>query len=192
MRTGGRSFALARSATIGSDDMHRAMPFSFTLAMLLFAAVPAPGASETAPANVKIFDLQQTQAALRETYPHKKKMGLPRMVMLNADGRVLYGGMGLPNDLGYVLHKAYKEHKPLDTPITLEAILDETQRADGTRVHVGDLPKADAYIVDYWAGWCAPCRMMSRDLKGIMSRWSDMQFVWIKIESDPEKLHSES
>lgn len=138
--------------------------------------------------NVKVIELQQTEVALRETYPHKGRMGVPRLVMLNADGRVLYGGMGLPSDLAQRLHIAWRKSEVLDSPITLERILAETQRADGRPIAVSDLPKADIYIVDYWAGWCAPCRMLARDLSSIMGRWDDKQFVWLKIESDPEKL----
>lgn len=172
------------------------MPFLARIAVIGVAIAsiiwaPVARSSDDVPPNIRIVELRQTEVALRETYPKKKKMGLPRMVLLDANGHVLYGGMGLPNDLGARLHKALHNAKPLDTAITLDAILAETERADGSHIALADLPKADAYVVDYWASWCAPCRMMSRDLKVIMSRTSDMQFVWLQIESDPDKLPDE-
>lgn len=170
------------------------MRTSYLLALIMLGSIAIrsttgfAASSSDMPANVQVVELRQTAASLRETYAHGKKIFLPRMAMLDADGRLLYGGFGLPNDLHQRLHKAYRDAKPIDSPITLSAILDETERVDGTRVQAADLPKGDLYIVDYWAEWCAPCRMLSRDLESEMSRWNDKRFVWLKIESDPEKL----
>jgi hypothetical protein len=165
------------------------MRLALGIAIIAFAtSCTIVHASSDVAANVRVVELRQTDASLHETYAKGKKIFLPRMAMLDAEGRLLYGGFGMRNDLHRQLHKAYDAGKPIDSPITLRAILDETERADGTRLRTSDLPKADIYIVDYWAEWCAPCRMMSRDLESEMRRWNDKQFVWIKIESDPDKM----
>jgi len=162
------------------------LPLAIALAALALSA--ATRASEPKPAIVEIVELRHTEEALRETYAPKKKMMLPRMVMLDSHGRLIYGGVGLPSDLRRRLTVALEKDQPIDSPINLEAILAETTRSDGSKLTADALPKADAYVVDYWAQWCAPCRMMSRDLKGILNRWDDKRVVWLKIESDPEKL----
>lgn len=161
------------------------------LVLLCFSlSAPALRADQKAAgvSNVEVIELRQTDEILRATYAPKKKMMLPRMVMLDGQGRLVYGGVGLPGDLGHRLHVALKDDRPIDSPIDLESILGETVRADGSAITAAALPKADAYVIDYWAEWCAPCRMLSRDLEGILKRWDDKHFVWLKIESDPEKL----
>lgn len=164
--------------------MKRVVFLLLAAAICLGIYAPAVFASD----NVTVIEVQQTQASLAETYAKDKKMGLPRMVLLNADGQVVYGALGLRSDLSQVLRKALVKNQPMNTPITLDAILAEVQKIDGSSLRASDLPKADAYVVDYWASWCSPCRMMSRDLKTFMSIWRDKSFVWIKVESDPDKI----
>jgi thiol-disulfide isomerase/thioredoxin len=86
------------------------------------------------------------------------------------------------------MSEALKHDKPIAVQITLDAILAEVESADGKASAVESLPKADAYVVDYWAQWCAPCRMLARDLDGILKRWDGVHTVWLKIESDPERI----
>ena len=112
--------------------------------------------------------------------------------MLDAQGRLIYGQTGELNNLRLHLHEALEKDKPLSVPITLSAVLEETQDRDGKLVTVESLPKADAYVVDYWASWCAPCRMLARDLQGILGHWDGVHLVWLKIESDPTKLPEKS
>jgi thiol-disulfide isomerase/thioredoxin len=144
-------------------------------------------ATET-PAQVDIIQLRQTDASLRETYAKGKRMGLPRMVMLDGQGRLIHGETGLRDGLGGRLHAALKQDKPIAVPITLDAILAEVEGTDGKPVLVESLPKADFYVIDYWAEWCGPCRMLAHDLDGILKRWDGAHAVWLKIESDPQKL----
>jgi hypothetical protein len=157
----------------------------FALFLLAQCAGVSPVLS--AESNVTVFDLKQTDGALQETYQHKG-MVLPRMVMLDGKGRVIYGGPGLPSDLRQRLHKALRDDVPIDSTITLEAIVNETRKSDGGPIEASELPPADAYIIDYWAVWCSPCHILSRDLNSILRGWNDKHFVWLRIESDPKKL----
>jgi len=159
----------------------------FALILSLGVACAYANAAEQ-KAQIDVVNLRQTDQSLRDTYARGKKKGLPRLVMLDAQGRLIYGQTGERNNLRIHLHEALEKDKPLAVPITLSAVLEETQDRDGKPVSVDSLPKADAYVVDYWASWCAPCRMLSRDLEGILGHWDGVHIVWIKVESDPTKL----
>jgi hypothetical protein len=167
-----------------------------TVSVLAVAAVFAIGCGQlvraattpSAPGKLDIVELRQTDQSLRDTYARGKKMGLPRLVMLDGQGRLIYGQTGERNNLRIHLHEALEKDKPIQVPITLSAVLEETQDSNGKPVTVDSLPKADAYVVDYWASWCSPCRVLSQELEGILGRWEGVHIVWIKVESDPEKL----
>lgn len=139
-------------------------------------------------ASVDVIELQQTPQALSATYAKGKRIGLPRLIVLDGRGRAIYGGFGYPDDLPRLRHEAYRKDKPLRPPITLAAILAETQKADGGRLSVADLPTADIYIADYWAQWCEPCKIMTAVLDSTLKHWSGVHSVWLKVDSDPEKL----
>ena len=146
-----------------------------------------------APAQVDIVELRQTPQSLRETYAKGKRMGVPRMIMLDAKGQLIYGDAGLrEEDLSRRMHEAYRRKKIIDARITLSAVLAEVETSDGKRVTLESLPPADLYIVDYWAQWCEPCRIMTRILDGTLKHWDGVHSVWLKVESDPEKVEKES
>ena len=143
-------------------------------------------------AQVDIVDVRQSRQSLRETYAKGRRMGIPRMVMLDGKGRLIYGDQGLRNDLVRRMHEAYRRDKPIDAPISLAAVLAEVETSDGRPMSMDTLPQADLYVVDYWASWCEPCRIMSRIIDGTLRHWDGVHSVWIKVESDPEKADKES
>ena len=159
---------------------------SVALALLLaFAGTAQARADDTKPT---IIELRQSDAALRATYEVKHvQRSLPRLLLLDGAGRALLVETGMRGGVGRRLADALEHDKPLPTPLTLDAVLAETVDAHGKPFSVADLPKADGYVVDYWATWCAPCRELGRDIERQLARW-DKHVVWIKIESDPEKL----
>ena len=135
-----------------------------------------------------MIELQQTPQALSATYAKGKRIGLPRLIVLDGRGRPIFGGLGYRDGLPKLLHEAYKKDLPLKAPITLAAILAETQKADGSRMSAADLPPANLYVVDYWAHWCEPCQVMAAVLGSTLQHWTDVHSVWLKVESDPEKI----
>ena len=160
-------------------------PVASALALLLaFAGVAQARADDARPA---IVELRQSDAALRATYRKGQERQLPRLLLLDGAGRPLLVETGMRGGVGHRLADALDRDKPLPTPLTLDAVLAETVDANGKPVAVADLPKADGYVVDYWATWCAPCRELGRDIERQLARW-DRHVAWIKIESDPEKL----
>lgn len=159
---------------------------SLALALLLACA----GAAHARADSVRpaVVELRQSDAALRATYGAKNvQRSLPRLLLLDGAGRPLLVETGMRGGVGRRLADALERDKPLPAPLTLDAVLAETVDANGKPVAVADLPKADGYVVDYWATWCEPCRELGRDIERQLARW-DKQVVWIKIESDPEKL----
>jgi hypothetical protein len=145
-----------------------------------------------APAQVDIVELRQTSQSLHDTYAKGKRIGIPRMILLDAEGQLIYGDLGLREDLSRRMHEAYRRNKPIDARVTLSAVLAEVETSDGKRVAVESLPAADLYVVDYWAKWCEPCRIMTRILDGTLNHWDGVHSVWLKVESDPEKVDKES
>lgn len=157
----------------------------------LFVAIGAGTGAVTAAAAapaIEVVEFRQSDDALRATYAKDKTMNLPRLLLLDARGRPLLLEVGMRNGVGRRLAKALENGKPLASPATLDRVLSEVVDAGGKPVAMADLPRADGYVVDYWAQWCAPCRVLARDIEGQLKRWDDKHVVWIKIESDPEKL----
>jgi|SRR5690349_4614294 hypothetical protein len=138
--------------------------------------------------NVTVIKLRQTDESLRETYAKGKRMGLPRMVMLDGKGQAVYARAGFSEDLTHRLHKALTEDLNVEPLINLNLILAETVREDGRPITSAELPSADAYVIDYWADWCSPCHQLKRKLESTLHTWDDKKFVWLEIESDPKKL----
>lgn len=149
-------------------------------------AVSSSLAHAAAPARVDVIEVRQTEQSLRSTY-RGKRIGIPRMIMLDGKGRLIYGDPGLRDDLVRRMHEAYKRDKPIDVRVNLAAVLAEVETAAGQRVSVDALPQADLYVVDYWADWCEPCRIMTRIIDGTLKHWDGVHSVWLKVESDPRK-----
>ncbi len=153
---------------------------------LIFGA-PA-GAADSAP---EVMALHHTPAALRATYRKGVERQLPRLLLFDGHGQLLLVEAGFREGAGRRLVQALARGKPLSLPLTLEAVLAEAHDAREQPVSRTSLPKADGYIVDYWASWCTPCHLLERDIERQSARWG-RHVVWIKIESDPEALPENS
>lgn len=45
--------------------------------------------------------------------------------------------------------------------------------------------KARATLVDFWAPWCGPCKMVAPHLKALAEARSDMQVVKMNVDDNP-------
>lgn len=160
------------------------------MAVCAVVVVHAACAVEAGVVRNEVVELRQNDESLRATYAKDKRMNLPRLLLLDAQGRPLLVEVGLRDGVGRRMAKALDKGAPMQSPITLDFALSEVVSADGKAVSTQDLPVADAYVVDYWARWCAPCRMLARDIQSQLHRWErdGRHVVWLKIESDPDKL----
>jgi thiol-disulfide isomerase/thioredoxin len=174
-----------------NDWRHRRCALLIALAMVTVA----PSASADAPAagkHASVVDLRQTDAALRATYAPHKRMNLPRLIVFDARGLPVLVEVGLRNGVGFRVAHAMKHDRALRSPLTLDLALGEMEDAQGRPVTARDLPAGDFYVVDYWAEWCSPCRLLTRELEREFERIDDRSIVWLKVESDPEKLPENS
>ncbi|MEP7043237.1 MAG: hypothetical protein ABI843_09245 [Dokdonella sp.] len=170
-------------------------PAAALVSVLLILAFGASAirarAADDLGARVDIVALRHSEAALRATYASDKTMNLPRLLLFDGDGKPLLIEFGMRDGVGRRLAKALEKAKPLSSPVTLAMVLGEVVDANGIAVASADLPRADGYVVDYWASWCTPCHLLARDIEGQLRRWDGRHIVWLKIESDPEQLPKE-
>ena len=48
-----------------------------------------------------------------------------------------------------------------------------------------DTIRSGAYVVDFWAAWCGPCRMIAPILDELASERSDVTFAKLNVDQNP-------
>ncbi len=46
---------------------------------------------------------------------------------------------------------------------------------------------AKVQLIDYWAGWCGPCKLMDPILEELEKELKDVEFIKVNADEEPEK-----
>jgi len=56
---------------------------------------------------------------------------------------------------------------------------------DVTDANFAETIRSGAYVVDFWAGWCGPCRMIAPVIEELAASRSDVRFAKLNVDQNP-------
>ena len=56
---------------------------------------------------------------------------------------------------------------------------------DVTDANFAETIRSGAYVVDFWAGWCGPCRMIAPVIEEMAASRSDVRFAKLNVDQNP-------
>jgi thioredoxin len=59
---------------------------------------------------------------------------------------------------------------------------------DVTDANLGETIRNGAYVVDFWAPWCGPCRMIAPILEELAASRSDVRFAKLNVDQNPRAV----
>jgi thiol-disulfide isomerase/thioredoxin len=151
--------------------------------MLVMAMLLLPAAA----ASIAPIDLRWTKAAERHylavsaTAPKQ----LPELRMYDAHHRLILHIVGMkPGTLGADLSNAARHVRAAAGPSYADTMA-ELETRDGRPARAALRSGARFTVVDYWAEWCAPCKVMGTELE----TWAALQPAGtvqvVRAETDP-------
>ena len=151
---------------------------------LLLTCLIAP--QNTTPAKSHFLEVKVENKALLEMVTGEKKFSLPQLRVYNQKGfQVADFGSGEDDNFPETLTKVL-ESPPKENSKTLQSETSILVEKDGKPLK--DLPDADFTIVEYWAGWCQPCRAQSAQIKKVIASQPGLSVNVLHAEADPMKL----
>lgn len=71
---------------------------------------------------------------------------------------------------------------PMDEKMFREKVFDYESHSDSLWRYAGDKPA----IIDFYADWCAPCRLTGSILKGLAREYEDSIYIFkVNVDSEP-------
>lgn len=107
------------------------------------------------------------------------ELTLPRLRLIDGSGNIYFSAEGYAPDTIERLEEAAERHQIVDRLEGL-VLLDP----QGKEVSLGDLPRAEFYLIEDWATWCEPCPYLMRELEEFLSRQPPGRFWAVKICHD--------
>jgi len=56
---------------------------------------------------------------------------------------------------------------------------------DVTDANFAETIRSGAFVVDFWAGWCGPCRMIAPVIEELAASRSDVRFAKLDVDRNP-------
>jgi len=56
---------------------------------------------------------------------------------------------------------------------------------DVTDANFAETIRSGAYVVDFWAAWCGPCRIIAPVIEELAASRSDVQFAKLNVDQNP-------
>lgn len=156
------------------------------LAMALLSAWSLPVAAETIDAA---WSKAAKSAAVMRAKQGRGGMTLPEVRLYDARGRLLLtAGSG---NLIPKIEAAMRQPRPVSGQ-TLNTALDELTLADGAPVRLAKQRTRRFVLVDYWAEWCVPCKLVSKQLDNWLARQPAGSVTLVRAETDIVQAMRES
>jgi len=159
----------------------------FLSAVLLIASilVPASAAAEAEPAVERVS--ARLTAEGFASVGRGGRFSLPQFRIYDSQGREVFEMHGFtPGRFAHQVRQALAQPTPTESERTLEKVLTSMEGSDGRPV--ADLPDSDFTLVEYWAEWCAPCKILSKQLEEVLAANTMHRLTLLEVEADPEKL----
>jgi thiol-disulfide isomerase/thioredoxin len=165
----------------------RTAPKLTAVLLLAFGLAPAWGATgEGGVSLVARVSARLTHEGLA-TVGRSGRFSLPQFRIYDSQGQQVFEMNGfVPALFKSQVQQALAEPKPFDKERTLKHELAVMVDAEGRSLAA--LPDSDFTLVEYWAEWCAPCKLLGKQLDEVFAANQDHRLTLLKVEADPEKL----
>jgi len=136
-----------------------------------------------------------TEAALKQD-PRRggMKYALPQLRVYDTKGRLVYQldptTGWKPATIGGVIDRAIASSHSIAGP-SLSETLTDLQTSDGRPARAAVASDGTPLVVDYWASWCVPCKILEKALLQWQSSKPAGSVQIVKAEADPMKLARE-
>jgi len=162
---------------------------SLLLSSALTVAATAAGVQAPQwPANVTVFEAQVAKVEVPKG-SQSINFQLPQLRMYDAKGQRVLNVTGYSGAFPRILASVLEGQGEPQAFARLAAELDRVRTSE--HKPLGQLPKADFTIVEYWAEWCAPCHAQARDMAAVLGEHPKSRVNLLHVDADLNRIHPE-